>query len=156
MPNRLNAKNIKVVNAPKYDWQVVMSFVYNHKEGYGNKNRPRRMSIHSIAAVCERDPNVILNEMEKSDAVLGYCCPDVGESPIFYLKELRGIMTDTPTANAFKTAAEWLVKYPFPKYQGFQRHVDKDKFAMACPFDEADADYEKQLRANLAEWRGSK
>ena len=138
-----------------YDWQVIMSHPYNHKAGYGNRNRPRRMSIHTIASVVNRDPLEVLEEMEKSDLCLGYPCPDVGGAPIFYLKELRGIMTDTPTQNAFQLAKEWLVKYPITTTKGFQRHAGT-KFAMSTPFDTEDSAYEKELNQKLVEFRQEK
>ena len=135
-----------------FDWEVAMSHVFNHKQGYGNRNRPRRMSVHTIASVVGRDPLVVLKEMEESDLCLGYPCPDVRGAPIFYLKELRGIMTDTPTQNAFKLAKDWLIKYPIDKIKGFKRHGGGN-FTMSTPFDEEDAEYEKELQQKLAEFR---
>ena len=135
-----------------FDWQVIMSHAFSHKAAYGNRNRPRRMSIHTIASVVGRDPLDVLKEMEKSDLCLGYCCPDVGGAPIFYLKKLRGIMTDTPTQNAFNLARDWIIKYPIDKVKGFKRHAGAN-FAMSTPFDTEDGDYEKELQQKLAEFR---
>lgn len=139
----------------KFDWEILMSYIFQHTEGYGNKNRPRRMSIHTIATMVGRNPLVILKEMEKSNLCLGYQCPDVGGACIFYLKELKSIMTDTPTKNAFNVAREQLKKWPIDKVKGFKRHSSNGDPTMPVPFDEKDAEYEKQLKIKLAEFRAS-
>ena len=123
-----------------FDWQVIMSV---HKN-----DRPRRMSIHTIASVVNRDPLEVLEEMEKSGLCAGFQCYSIGRSPVFYLKEFQ---KQSVTTDIFKTAREWLIKYPIEKVRGFSH--SSTPLAMSIPFEKADADYEKELQQKLAEFR---
>ena len=123
-----------------FDWQVIMSV---HKN-----DRPRRMSIHTIASVVNRDPLEVLEEMEKSGLCAGFQCHSIGKSPVFYLKEFQ---SQVSIPDIFEIAREWLVKYPIEKVRGFAH--SHDTCAMSVPFEKADAEYEKELQQKLAEFR---
>lgn len=82
--------------APEYDWEVLMQTIdpAAARCGVERKPRPRRWSLNGLAAVTERPPEVIADEMRLSGRVLGYYCPDV-ECCVFYLTYLRGRMIDS-------------------------------------------------------------
>jgi hypothetical protein len=103
----------------KKDWEKVMEVVQT--EG-PNKGRPRRLSIHTITALCGRDGFEILKEMEESGKVVGYECPDV-RTPIYYLLEKSKLpgMIDSRNANCWEKGRAWLKRYPTKDVKGFKR-----------------------------------
>lgn len=155
------------------DWYRMMSVTMPSGP---SKGRPRRLSIHTITAVCGRDGEKILREMEDSKEVVGYVCPDV-HTPIFYLLgniNLPG-MIDSRSKDCFDKAREWLKRFPTSKVKGFKRFpmYKKDKngnlakdtdhvhrvpktdsswgcpdecYTMEVPFERADEEYEKLVR----------
>lgn len=135
----------------KFDWQVVLSCLFDGV-------RPRRFSIHTIATMCERDPLVILDEMEKSGKVFGFYCYTV-KTPVFVLNTMKQVMGygswDVSEPTAFIKAKEQLEAFPFPKYKGFYRYGGADPVVMECPFEPDDKDYEEKVRKELAEWRNA-
>jgi hypothetical protein len=133
------------------DWEVMLSVLSP------TINRPRRTSLHTLAAVLGRkDPQKLADEMRKSGKVVGYVCPDI-QSPIFYLKSLRkhSGMIDTASANIWKEVPTYLEKHPFPKVKGFKRFAGgkwskgsygygtyiANSSAMSVPFEKSDYAY---------------
>ena len=135
---------------PKFDWQVVLSCLFDGV-------KPRRFSIHTIAAMCERDPFVILDEMEKSGDVWGFHCYTV-KTPVFVLNTMKQVMGygswDASDPNNFIRARRYLEEFPFPQYKGFKRYGE-GSHEMECAFEPDDKDYEEKIRKELAEWRNS-
>jgi hypothetical protein len=139
----------------EFAWEVVMKVPNHNPKRYGPvADRPNRFSIHTLAAVTGEDPHLIVDQMEKSGNVVGYLCPDVGYVPIFYLVELRGLMTDTPDGkNPFTEARKSLKQYPYPQVKGFKRESMDEKYGMNVPFEPSDYPYAKAIKKALAEWR---
>lgn len=101
------------------DWMRVMRVL--NPDG-PNKGRPRRLSLHTLTAVCGRDGGTILKEMEHSGKVVGYECPDV-RTPIYYLIEeaKRPGMIDTRNEDCWERGRAWLAKYPTSEVKGFKK-----------------------------------
>lgn len=120
----------------------------------GKQGRPRRWTLHGLAGVLNVDPLKLLAELKASGKVVGYCCPDVAGSPIFYLKELRSIMIDTANDRVWDQAVEFLKKYPFPATKGFRRFARAGQpVNMPSAFDPSDpedAKYEVLVKEALA------
>lgn len=140
----------------KTDWEVVMSVCNpNKSDGFGG-GRPRRMSIHTIAAMCKRDPHVVLMEMRESGDVVGYSCPDV-QCTIFYLKSMAKLpkMIDTRSDGCWDTALADLKAHPYPATKGFFRDADAREhgYAAKVPFIPRDKAYEDAIKDALAEWK---
>lgn len=135
-----------MANEVMSDWETMMRVIC--PSAYGK--RPRRLSIHTIAAVCGRDAHTILKEMKESNKVVGYKCPDVGGAVIFYLKDLAKLpgMIDTRTDACWEQAEAALKKWDPKKVKGFKRFA-YDDYTMSVPFDKEDAEYEKMVYAAL-------
>jgi hypothetical protein len=128
-------------------------------------NRPRRTSIHTIAAVCGyKNITKLAAEMKKSGKVLGYKCPDVS-AYIFYLKSLKNHpgMINTPSARVWDNLPAFFAKHPFPAVKGFKRFASGSwsggsygvgKYVagssdMAVPYEPADYAYANVVIAAL-------
>lgn len=145
-------ENTEAVQA-KPDWECVLETYDPNCFSYGASKetggRPRRCSLHTIAAVVGRDPTIVAKEMEDSGLVVGYRCPDV-QTLIFYLKRLANKpgMIDTRNAGVWKLVPEYLEKYPFPKIKGFRRFGGGSP-GMEHVFLPEDMDYAMAIRTNL-------
>lgn len=135
----------------KFDWQVLLTVINpgTSKDDYG-AGRPRRLSLHTIAAVCGRDAAVILEEMRTSGEVVGYVCPDV-RTPIFYLKANSKLpnMIDTRNDGVWEAAKEKLISHPPEKVKGFKRFGTGDVglgSGMSYPFEESDKPYAAEIK----------
>jgi hypothetical protein len=152
-------------------WLLALSFI--SKKGltnhvYNTAKRPRRMSIHGLAAMTGLDPLVILDEIEKAGPftkskhyaagpgpggtwgrVAGYWCPDV-DCTVMYLTEYgvdgTNIMVDTRRPDFIETAKGDLKKYPFPKVQGFNGFGEAGTYASPTPFKPSDKAHAEELR----------
>lgn len=158
-PSRVKAKKIPA-------WEVMLGVV-NPK----NK-RPRRTSLHTIAAVTgAKDPLKLAKEMKASGKVVGYVCPDV-QTPIFYLTSMvdHPGMIDDRDPNVWGkwlyrdagagSLKEFVKNNPYPKVKGFKRFVyggtwsggsyGKGKYiskssAMEVPYEKTDYTYAKEV-----------
>lgn len=133
----------------KYDWQVLLTVINPIKGDFGS-GRPRRLSLHTIAAVCGRDAATILEEMRTSGEVVGYVCPDV-QTPIFYLKANSKLpnMIDTRNDGVWAAAAQKIVSHPPEKVKGFKRFGTGDVglgSGMSYPFEESDKPYAAEIK----------
>ncbi len=144
----------------KADWEVMLNVMCP------KINRPRRTSLHTLAYVLGRkDPLALGLELQASNKVVGYVCPDV-KTPIFYLKSLRKHpgMIDTPDDNIWAKLPAFFEKNPFPTVKGFKRFAagtwsggfGKGTFtpaqtAMDVPYEEGDYDYARLLIKTLKE-----
>ena len=153
----------------KFDWELVMETNDRRCFSYGasaeSNGRPRRCSLHMLAAVTGREPEVIAKEMQESGLVAGYVCPDV-KTPIFYLDRCSKLpgMIDTRTDTVWADIPKFLKQYPFSKYKGFKRFSSGNwadwKKPFECewvgeipaaekPFFAGDETYIKDIRYNL-------
>ena len=163
----VNFKPIVTLPEPKYDWEVLMQTIDPRAFlcGVSPELRPRRWSINALADVVGRDPKVILKEMQKSEKVLGYWCPDVN-CCVFYMIYLRARMIDTSDSKpngkgvAIKDQAVWdTVKADLKKFakgvRGFRRFDDKKPFLDRAfdPEDKGDTQYEGLCMTALETWR---
>jgi len=132
-------------NNKKYDWQLVMETMCP------KIHRPRRTSLHTLAAVTGRDPKVIAKEMKDSDLVVGYRCPDV-RTLIFYLKSLAKHpgMIDTRDPQVWTKINDILKEYPYPQVKGFQRFAGGGSSGMAVPYAQGDEELAQLVRDKLA------
>lgn len=148
----MKPKPPKGMNAEgKHDWEVMMS-VINPVVGDFGSGRPRRTSVHTIAAVVGRDALTILEEMKASGKVVGYVCPDV-RTPIFYLSELSGLpnMIDTRNEQCWDAARQKIKDFPPEKVKGFKRFAGGSdaNYAMDVPYEAADKPYHDAILAAL-------
>ena len=151
------------------DWEVVLNTMnpnYNGRPG-----RPRRMSMHTLAACTGRDIQELIKEVKESKKVVGYKCPDVGGACIFYLTSLRSIpgMIDSADRKdperVWRELDEFLKTHPYPSVKGFKRFAEgywtggsygqgkfvKGEYAMPTPFEAEDYALARAIRQSLLE-----
>lgn len=136
-----------------YDWHIVMSTQYPSMWGFPIK--PKSLSIHTIATLVNRDPLVVLEEMENSGLCKGMFCNNVN-SPVFWLREFNkiGWITELEVVSAFKRAREYISKYPINEVKGFKfdKFFSVDNKTMTVPFDESDKSYQEKIEIRLKEY----
>lgn len=145
------------------DWEIVLK-VMNPV----NK-RPRRMSMHTLAACCGReDIQALIKEVRESKKVVGYKCPDVGGACIFYLIELRkhpGMIDSARGDGVWDDLDKFLKVKPYPQVKGFKRFAKNTwsggeygkgtmiaaEYGMPNPFDPEDYAYAQLIINALKE-----
>lgn len=139
------------------DWEVLFKIIDPATFKTWGYHRPRRMSIHTAAAITGRDATTLLKEMEESGKVAGYRCPDVS-CVIFYLDELAAIMVDTRTAGCWKQALAQIESDPpglvkgFARFKGVGVKGAKTGSAMPHPFmGKEDLPYIENIKKGLKE-----
>lgn len=149
-------------------WEIALSVISP------TINRPRRTSLHTLAAVIgHKNPLKLAKEMQKSGKVAGYICPDVG-TPIFYLDKFSthpGMIDDRDPKVWGKwtkwdkqdygagSLTEFFKIHPYPKVKGFKRFANEKKIgvdkwgypiykaesAMTIPYEPSDYTYANEV-----------
>lgn len=137
------------------DWKVVMSI--NHP----SLQRPRFLSLHTIAALTGRnDLPKLIEEMRESCEVCITFCSTV-KAPVFHLRSMD-FHGNNNEPKQWNQLDNFLKKYPYPKYKGFKacepiwssgvygmgRYTTPDT-AMEEPFVRYDYPYAKKMIAAL-------